>query len=279
MNDPSPTANEEPCWPHYRIEGWKRAWLRMLHRLPPAPPFRHLALWLRKPLKRLIDHPVDLTVWGLKLRLWPLGNLSEQRLLFMPQFVDRAERKYLEKRFHGPSGCFLDIGANAGLYTLWAASLKPAIQIESFEPDNELCDRLRANLDRNGLSGVHLHRVALGNPELPATLVRNQNNLGENRIVTEPLKSNRTVAVKSLLTVLAERKIDRVDIVKIDVEGHELKILEPFFRDAPDTLWPRAIICELPRNNERHPLALLLEKHSYVSVLRTRMNGIFELNR
>jgi hypothetical protein len=36
----------------------------------------------------VIGEEVDVVVWGLKLRLKSKGNLSEQRLIFMPQFLD-----------------------------------------------------------------------------------------------------------------------------------------------------------------------------------------------
>ncbi len=43
---------------------------------------------------------------------------------------------------------------------------------------------------------------------------------------------------------MAEEGFDRIDCVKLDVEGAEDLILEAFFRDAPPRLWPRLLIVE-----------------------------------
>lgn len=242
--------------------------------------FRRPLLWLRKPLKEwLSSDPVDAEIWGLRLRLWPTGNLSEQRLLFMPQFLDDAERKFMEREFRAGGQCFLDIGANAGVYTLWAASLGLDVQIEAFEPDPELCERLQANLDRNSIEKVRLHSIALGNPEKPASLVRNKRNRGENRLVDGPHRKGIPVSVRLLWEILQKRNIGRVDILKIDVEDHESEILLPFFSQAPQSLWPKFVICELPRKKRdwrNCRVASLLADRRYTLLQRTQMNGIFQ---
>ncbi len=45
-------------------------------------------------------------------------------------------------------------------------------------------------------------------------------------------------------TIWPRRGFDRLDCVKLDVEGAEDLILEAFFRDAPRRLWPRLLIVE-----------------------------------
>ena len=85
-------ADAHPRWGTYAPTGLKRAWLNMLHALPPTPAWRRLALWLRKPMKNRFGQWVDIEVWGLRLRLRSKGNLSEQRMILMPQILDRTER-------------------------------------------------------------------------------------------------------------------------------------------------------------------------------------------
>ncbi len=255
-------------------------WLRWIHACPGRPIFKRPLLWLRKPLKEcLSSEPVDAEIWGLRLRLWPSGNLSEQMLLFMPQFLDPAEREFMEREFRAGGQCFLDIGANAGVYTLWTASLGLEVQIEAFEPDSELCERLQSNLDRNGIEKVRLHSVALGNPEKPSALVRSERNRGENRLVDGLHRKGIPVSVRTLWKILQERNIRRVDILKIDVEGYEEEILLPFFSQAPKSLWPKSVICELPRKEQdwrNCRVASLLAELQYTLLHRTRMNGIFQ---
>jgi hypothetical protein len=53
-----------------------------------------------------------------------------------------------------------------------------------------------------------------------------------------------TVPCRSLLGVLREKEVSRVSVLKIDVEGFEAKILNPFFAAAPRSLFPEHIITE-----------------------------------
>jgi len=87
-----PDTPESPPWGTYSPSIVKRKWLSILHALPQTKTFRRIALWLRRPIKNTLGDWVDLEVWGLKLRLRAKGNLSEQRMIFMPQFLDTTER-------------------------------------------------------------------------------------------------------------------------------------------------------------------------------------------
>ena len=49
---------------------------------------------------------------------------------------------------------------------------------------------------------------------------------------------------RRLDSVLAARGIDRIDALKIDIEGSEDQALGPFFRSAPESLWPKAVLIE-----------------------------------
>lgn len=80
----------------------------------------------------------------------------------MPQFLDAQEREALAD-FLRDGGVFFDIGANAGVYSLWIASLRnPAIRGETFEPSASLCELLAHNLDNSAITNIHLNNCALG---------------------------------------------------------------------------------------------------------------------
>lgn len=275
----TPSLIEAP-WGTFAPRGWRRTWLRLLHSLPAGKVWRRLALWLRKPLKNALGHVVDLDVWGLKLRLRSQGNLSEQRLILMPQFLDATERDALAE-FLRDGGVFFDIGANAGMYSLWIASLRnPAIRGEAFEPDPELCSLLKANLATNRIDTIRLNNCALGRTEGTVTLVAGAGNKGENRIESTPSTTaspGLVVAMTTLPAFLAAKKIARIDALKIDVEGHEVDVLEPLFTETPRTAWPRLLICEVT-HDPAQLLAPLLAKHGYRRTDSGRLNGIYRLN-
>jgi FkbM family methyltransferase len=70
-------------------------------------------------------------------------------------------------------------------------------------------------------------------------------NLGASHIVSGP-SSTRAIRVPSLrlMRILAEADVSKVDALKIDIEGFEDRVLTGFFRDAPQALWPRAVVIE-----------------------------------
>jgi FkbM family methyltransferase len=232
---------------------------------------------MRKLIKSSFGEWVDTEVWGLKLRLAPRGNLSEQRLLFTPETLDATERMVLAEELKD-GGVFLDIGTNAGVYTLWMAS-RPGrrVRVESFEPDPELCRRLTENLARNGLANVHLHCFALGEEEGTAFLARGSGNLGENEVRRDAVEGGVEVALRRLPGVLEERGIGKVDALKIDVEGHEAGVMKPFFEEVDKDRWPRLIVCEVLEAVEDLEIGRLLLEHGYELAGRGRLNGIFRL--
>lgn len=277
-----PTAlPNDASWGAHAPSGWRQVWLSCLHALPAGNAWRRLALWLRKPLKSRLHNPVDVTIWGLRLRLQSRGNLSEQRLILMPQFLDRVERETLARELAG-GGVFLDIGANIGVYSYWvAATCGPAVRVEAFEPDPLLGQRLRHNLALNpGLAHLHLNPVALGAEEGEVILMAGVGNAGENRIVASaapPANTSATrVRMTTLPTFLRENKIDRIDALKIDVEGHEVAVLEPLFNTCPRETWPRLVVCEVVKHGDTI-IDRLLATHGYTLTGRGRLNGIYRL--
>lgn len=253
-----------------------KKWLDLLHQMPTSSTSRRLALWLRKPLKFFIEGWVDVKVWGLHLRLRSKGNLSEQRLIYMPQFLDQTEREMLAAEL-AEGGLFLDIGANAGIYSLWVASMrKSSIRVEAFEPDPELCAGMTFNLATNQINNVTVNQMALGRQEGKMRLVTGDGNKGENRVEADGAEGEgREVEMTTLKQFIAGRGIAEIDAVKIDIEGHEMDVLEPFFRDCSESVWPRLLICEVVHDKDSRLLDLL-KKSGYKVAGKGRLNTIFK---
>jgi hypothetical protein len=68
--------------------------------------------------------------------------------------------------------------------------------------------------------------------------------------------------------------VDTIDALKIDVEGFEDIILGPFFRDAPQTMWPRMIVIEDQRASWAFDLMAMLETKNYRVATRSKQNLI-----
>jgi len=126
-----------------------------------------------------------------------------------------------------PGMTVVDAGANIGYYTLLFADLVGAKgKVISFEPDPDLFHTAEENVRRNGKAGmVEMHHCALGAERAELHLMRGQMNSGDNRLRRSAADSPRAVAVKvvPLDEVIGAQ---RVDWVKIDVQGWECDVLE-----------------------------------------------------
>ena len=79
-----------------------------------------------------------------------------------------------------------------------------------------------------------------------------------------------------MLGLLTEKNIDRLDGMKIDIEGHEEAVLIPFLEQAPENLLPQLIVIENNYMKWKRDLLALAKTRGYVSKTITRMNVILE---
>ncbi len=126
-----------------------------------------------------------------------------------------------------PGMTFLDIGANIGYYTALAlARIGPRGRVVAVEPDPEAFRYLRLTAGANG--GDRATLVNQGLADTPGTLrlYRNLSNRGDNRLYANDLAGDHVeVQVARADDVLAGLGIDRVDLIKMDVQGFEGKVL------------------------------------------------------
>jgi FkbM family methyltransferase len=125
-----------------------------------------------------------------------------------------------------PGDLFADVGANNGLYSLWAARLVGARgRVHAFEPDPDTAARLRRNAELNGFSQIEVHVRALGEREGTVRLHRWVGASGRtSRYATSPgLSQEIEVPMTSLDAHFAGSPPPK--FVKIDVEGMEVDVL------------------------------------------------------
>ena len=99
-------------------------------------------------------------------------------------------------------------------------------------------------------------------------------NLGASHIVSGDRPGNALkVPSLRLQRILGEAGADRVDTLKIDVEGFEDRVLTGFFKEAPQSLWPRAVVIEhLSRNEWLQDCIADMRARGYAETGRTRSN-------
>lgn len=126
----------------------------------------------------------------------------------------------------------LDIGGNIGQTALMIAKkIGGKGKVISFEPYPNTIKRFEGNLSLNEtISNITLVKCGLGNEEMTTTMYQNcSSNSAGNRIGDEISKGEnqvKKVVIKVLDNFLQnEEKLERVDFIKIDVEGYEMNVL------------------------------------------------------
>jgi len=146
------------------------------------------------------------------------------RFMKRPKTAER-ELAYLGKIV--PHGAVtVDVGANCGLYTRQLARLSG--QVHAFEPSHQMADLLR----RTSAPNVSIHEIALSDHEGDAELFTPKGDDGlvygraslEHQQV-EP-SAQQIVAAQVPLARLDGIMREDVAFVKVDVEGHELNVLQ-----------------------------------------------------
>lgn len=128
---------------------------------------------------------------------------------------------------------FVDIGANMGEFTLFAA--RRCARVYAFEPSATLFERLRSNVEANALPHVTAVRTALSDRVGELTLSEprkawsdgsRQAGLGSLFPYPDAVDVRRqSVPVTTLDDFVASERPARLDVMKIDVEGSELAVL------------------------------------------------------
>ncbi len=140
------------------------------------------------------------------------------------QYVPPALAPVIEVALTGGS-CFYDVGANIGIYSLWASTVMGATgQVHAFEP----VPSTRALLDRfvrtNQATNVSVVQCAVGARPGQASIQMNVGASAQASVVSETTRGSIEVDMVSLDSYSAHHHAP--DLVKVDVEGHELEVLE-----------------------------------------------------
>lgn len=238
---------------------------------------RRAALILRRLVLRKGYGTIDATVDGLKLRLYMRDNVSERKFLFLPQFFDSFERRLIARRLRSGS-VFIDIGANAGIYTMTAAAAVGAQgRVLSIEPNPAVLGRLEYNMRLNGFdSRILVEQAGVSDKKGAFDLMLDDSNLGGSSLVSERSGKKITVQCHPLLDIVKKHGLSRIDALKIDIEGAEDRALIPFFATAEKTLHPKFMILENSQKQWAQDLPAALRVNGYGVLQVTRMNTVWE---
>jgi FkbM family methyltransferase len=233
----------------------------------------------RPMLSRLVNllrpGPVDVQYQGASFRLYHQASATERGALFNPDY-NLDELDFLRARTP-VGGVFVDVGANVGTYALaLARHVGASGKVIAIEPHPITHARLAFNRAASSTTQVCLVAAAAGASDGEVMIETDGDNLGASHIVSGE-RSGNALKVPSLRLqrILGDAGADRVDALKIDVEGYEDRVLTGFFNGAPPSLWPRAVVIEhLSRNEWLEDCIADMIARGYAETGKTRSNTL-----
>jgi FkbM family methyltransferase len=143
--------------------------------------------------------------------------------------VEMFEEIFLRKQYYFESDTdepfIIDVGSNIGLAILFFKTLFPRSAVTGFEPDPEAFEVLTKNVRDNGLHRVHALNQAVHDGRDPVYLYGDRTTPGSPQMSTrsERISGNAKVVPA---TRLSEHIDERVDFLKLDVEGAERVVIQ-----------------------------------------------------
>ena len=230
---------------------------------------------LSRLLNLLRGGPLDVKYQGAAFRFYHQGSATERGALLNPDY-NIEELTFLRAHVR-TGGVFVDVGANVGTYALaLARDVGENGKVIAIEPHPVTHARLAFNSAASGYGQVRLVAAAAGPADGELLIETDGDNLGASHIVSGET-SSRAIGVPSLRLqrILDEAGVSHVDALKIDVEGFEDRVLTGFFAEAPQSLWPRAVVIEhLSKDEWQNDCIADMRARGYAETGKTRSNTL-----
>ncbi len=188
------------------------------------------------------------------------ANINEVKFLYKEIFLDECYLRYgisLNKK-----SCVLDVGANVGFFTVFLNILHPEIEVYSFEPIPEVYEYLKKNRELYGIKGKAFNLAVFDqekeidftyypqvsivsgiseNKEQVKEVIRSyikhseEKELGQEGVesLLEVKLGSRRIKckTKTISQIIAEERIENIDLLKVDVENSEHLVLDGILED------------------------------------------------
>ena len=126
-----------------------------------------------------------------------------------------------------PHDIFFDVGANVGVYSLFASSLYPEMTIWAFEPMKANYAALIQTIEMNGFHNIKAFRQAIGNRTGWVDLDRGDGARGESGAQVTDREGRTWIAS------IDDLRAAHPDHVKIDIDGQELEVVKGMRETLP----------------------------------------------
>lgn len=179
------------------------------------------------------DKPATLAItWYNNIKLAISTDSEISRCVYI-EGVYEPNQFYFLSKFLKKGMVFIDVGANVGLYSLFASRLVGKTgQVVAIEPSRREFNRFKQNLMLNKISNIKALRIALDESNsikkfnVAVSPYDGHNSFGPFGYETTKIDHTEDVVTKTLDKLIQETKIKQIDAIKIDVEGAELSVLK-----------------------------------------------------
>ncbi len=214
------------------------------------------------------------------------GYYLEQ--LFFWKGLDAWEKlsSHLWRALAEKSDVIFDVGANTGVYTLLAKAYNPSAAIYAFEPIERIHTLLDQNVKLNRLQHTTIVNKAVSNQVgIVEMHDMDEGNLYEASLETKYIDGlsydkkrfrKRKVEVETIDHFVQANKITQIDLIKIDVETHEPKVIEGM-RESLKHFRP-IILIEILNRDVANGISVHFEGLNYVYYNINEVTGYERVN-
>lgn len=231
-------------WGAFPAPGLLRWVIGISAQLPADNTGRWLASLLYRLMGWRLGRPVDCLVHGFRTRLHAADNDQEAVALFTPQMYAVRQRKFLDSVVEADFS-MLDIGANVGLLSLYAASRAGDLaRVIAVESDPELFRRLRYNIGASGMSTVRASQMIITDeagmimvPRRFARFSAPSDDRGD-----DGASDNVAVPAESLAGLMDNYDLERVTVLRLGATGFEYDALSEFLTTVGRRRYPSVLM-------------------------------------
>jgi FkbM family methyltransferase len=227
------------------------------------------AKWRKKKAQNFTSiciKPVSIHGHTFKIELNPKNGFVD-RTIFTTGVYEPDILKTIKT--HLPlGGVFIDVGANIGQHSLFAACcVGETGKVTAFEPLPFIAEQNERSIKLNDFSDrITLHTIGCSDHEHTADIQVNSQNVGGSSLHTSDVSHAQiSISLTTADTYLSNEK--RVDFIKIDTEGHELETLtglaQTISQFSPTLLLELSPSLYKDRNKVAEQIFDLLDTHGY----------------
>ncbi|MFH1503085.1 MAG: FkbM family methyltransferase [Candidatus Diapherotrites archaeon] len=221
---------------------------------------------------KLTKHPKAITFPEMVIRLYNvklIARKNTQDSAILSTLYERGLTKYLLNK--KPS-FFVDVGSHIGRFSILLA--KNGSNVLAIEPSSSNYKQLYKNILFNNLNNIEILNMGCSNREGIGKLAMTKGYTGNNTFLERKGKNIEKVKLRKLDNLI-NKKMDNKDIIKIDVEGFEIRVLKGMEKILK-TQSP-IIITEILCDKDKKEINDFLNKFNYYNTkILDERNFVFE---